>query len=183
MLKFYKENIVIQFVVKAILLYIGWFLLYELWLHPQGKIDRLMIDNLTSASAQILKLLGYILIPFPAESETIRTIGIDGTHGLWIGDPCNGLTIFALFTGFIISFPGKLKDKLWFIPLGLISIHILNILRIVALCILLKYDATSLEFNHTYTFTLIVYSYVFLLWIIWINKFSIKEYGKRNTRE
>ncbi len=183
MLKFYKENIVLQFVVKAIMLYIAWFLIYELWLHPQGIIDRLMIDNLISGSAKILKLMGYTLIPFPPESETIRTIGIDGTHGLWIGDPCNGLTIFALFTGFIVSFPGKIKDKLWFIPLGLISIHILNIIRIVALCILLRYDATSLEFNHTYTFTLIVYSYVFLLWIIWINKFSIKEYGKRNERK
>jgi hypothetical protein len=36
-----------------------------------------------------------------------------------------------------------------------------------------------LSFNHDYTFTLIVYSFVFLLWWIWVNKFS--GVGKKQT--
>lgn len=41
------------------------------------------------------KKLGFPV--FAGNNPTIRTIGIDGTNGLWIGDPCNGLSLFALF--------------------------------------------------------------------------------------
>jgi exosortase family protein XrtF len=111
----------------------------------------------------------------------MRTLGIDGTHGLWIGDPCNGITLFALFTGFVIAYPGPVKRKIWFIPLGLFAIHIVNILRIVALAFITLYAPSYLEFNHTYTFTIIVYSFVFFLWMLWANKFSKPEEPTSNN--
>jgi len=117
--------------------------------------------------------------------ENIRTIGIDGTHGLWIGDPCNGLTLFALFTGFIIAYPGPLKKKLWFIPVGIIAIHFINIIRIVALSLIVYYfpDPEVLDFNHTYTFTLLVYGFVFSLWYVWAGKLSGIDSMKSKTNE
>lgn len=174
MIKELFHNKVFQFFLKAIGLYIGWFLLYELWLHPAGRLDRIMIDNLIDSSSFLLRAMGYRLIPEPPVTESIRTIGIDGTHGVWIGDPCNGLSLIALFSGFIIAFDGKINHKLWFIPLGALSLHLLNIIRIVALCLVVSVDYRYLDFNHTYTFTLISYSWMFFLWIIWANKLSRK---------
>ncbi len=167
-----KKNPVFFFLVKALLLYVGWYLVYELWLHPLGIIDSFVIDNLITSGEFIISNLGYTLIPEPDPKWAIRTLGIDGTHGIWIGDPCNGITLFALFTGFVIAYPGPLKTKLWFIPLGLICIHLVNIMRIVALVFITLFAPEYLEFNHTYTFTLIVYSFVFLLWMIWANKLA-----------
>ena len=114
------------------------------------------------------------MIPYRPDSDNVQTIGIDGSLGLWVGAPCNGLSLFAMFTGFIVAFKGKNKHKLWYIPLGIISIHLLNILRVTALCIVIKYNHDLLDFNHTYTFTLINYSWIFFLWIMWANKLSKK---------
>ena len=174
MLKSFLVHPVARFFLKATGLYILWYLLYELWIHPAGKFDLLIIDNLIFTSSVILKLLGYTLIDFPY-SAAIRSMGIDGTHGLWIGDACNGITLFALFTGFMLAFPGPLKAKFWFIPLGLLFIHILNIFRIVGLSVTQFYFPDALDFNHTYTFTILVYSLVFALWLIWVNKFYMKK--------
>lgn len=172
MLKSLRHQPVLLFLLKAFGLYVLWYILYEIWLHPQGKMDLLLIDNLIFLSSGILELLGFRLIEQPLYNEAIRTMGIDGSHGVWIGDPCNGLTLFALFTGFIIAYPGPLIRKLIYIPIGIIIIHFMNVLRIVSLSVITLYAPEYLEINHTYTFTILVYTCVFILWIIWTNKFS-----------
>ena len=162
--------------MKAVLLYTGWYLVYQEWLKHTTKIDLAVIKNLESSAAFALNLLGYTLIE-ESEIESIRTIGIDGTHGLWIGDPCNGIILFALFTGFVLAYPGPWKKKLWFIPFGLITIHIINIARIMGLAMVVYHfpDPEVLDFNHTYTFTILVYSYVFFLWFLWATKLSSNQ--------
>jgi exosortase family protein XrtF len=175
MLNYLKKNPVYFFLLKALLLYLFWYLFYELWLHPLGIFDSLIIDNLIKSGEFIITNLGYTLIPEPDPKWAIRTLGIDGTHGIWIGDPCNGISLFALFTGFVIAYPGPLKTKLWFIPLGLVAIHLVNICRIVALVLITLYAPEYLEFNHTYTFTIAVYSFVFLLWMLWANKLAVPK--------
>ncbi|MEX2596997.1 MAG: archaeosortase/exosortase family protein, partial [Salibacteraceae bacterium] len=171
-----------RFLIKGLFLFIGWYLIYELWLHPEGTLDLWVIKSLERLSYLVLDGLGYTTLS-ESHVENIRTIGIDGTHGLWIGDPCNGLTLFALFTGFVLAYPGKLKKKAWFIPAGIIAIHLVNVLRIVALSIIIYYfpDPDVLDFNHNYTFTILVYSFVFFLWYLWADKFSgIKSLKKQS---
>lgn len=167
-----RDKALIVFLSKAFGLYFFWYLLYERWLNPEGTLDQWVIDQLADSTNQLLQLLGYQLIPPNMGFQDIRVVGIDGTHGLWIGIPCNGITLFALFTGFIIAFPGPIRHKAWFIPVGLVAIHLFNLIRILSLCIVLKYFPDSLAFNHTYTFTIFVYSFVFLLWLIWVLKFA-----------
>ena len=166
-----KNSPPLVFLLKALFLYIAWYLFYELWLHPYTNTDLLVIDNIIKFSEIGLKLLGFSIIP-DVYDASFRTIGLDGSHGVWIGDSCNGITIFALFAGYIIAYPGKLKTKLFYIFFGVLTIHFLNILRIMALTIILLYAPESLDFNHTYTFTSIMYAYIFLLWYLWSNKFS-----------
>jgi exosortase family protein XrtF len=122
----------------------------------------------------LLALLGYEVIPQGLYGEGIRTAGIDGSHGVWVGDSCNGLTLFALFAGFVFAFPGPVIKKLWFIPAGLVAIHLLNVLRVTALALIQYYAPQYLEFNHTYTFTIIVYGFVFALWYLWATKLSLR---------
>lgn len=173
MFRKYWDDPVYRFLLKAVFLYVVWYLLYQEWLHPSGAFDLAVIRNLEYFAAIILKASGFELIS-ESEISEVRTIGIDGTHGLWIGDPCNGLTLFALFIGFVLAYPGPWKKKLWFIPLGMITIHALNVLRIVALALIIHFfpDPDVLDFNHTYTFTILVYGYVFWLWYYWASKLS-----------
>jgi exosortase family protein XrtF len=167
-----KENKGVFFLVKALLLYVLWAISYRLFLHEKSPIDFFLIDNITSATANILQIFGYQMMTLPADVDTLGVVGIDGSHGVLIGYPCNGLELFALFAGFVVAYPGNIKTKLWFIPLGLLSIHLLNIIRVIGLALLAYHAPEKLEFNHTYTFTFIVYSFVFVLWIIWALKLS-----------
>lgn len=168
----FRENKIVRFLALFLGLYTLWMIVYHYKIHPWGKLDMLVINDSSLWSLWLLETLGFDT--FQGTSETIRTIGIQGTHGLWIGDPCNGLTLFALFSLFIIAYPGKWKHKAWYIPLGIALIHTLNIIRITALCIItLKWPA-SLDFNHTYLFQVLMYGFIFLLWYIWIKKFSPK---------
>ena len=78
-------------------------------------------------------------------------------HGVWIGEPCNGVKIFGLFTLFILAFPGSWKKKLWFIPLGIFIVHTANAIRIALLTIMSAENPKALDFNHNITFQVIVY--------------------------
>lgn len=164
------QDPVVRFFALSISLYLGWYLLYEFVIHPGGALDRAVIDNLVWASGGLLELLGYELIPEPAQPE--RTIGVQGGILLWIGDACNGLGLFAVFLIFIIAFPGPVKHKLWYGLAGLLSIHAINALRIAVLCIITSYDYELLNFNHDYTFYVVVYGWVFGLWYFWVKRFS-----------
>ncbi len=94
------------------------------------------------------------------------------SHGVWIGEPCNGLKLFGVFAVFILAFPGKLTHKIWYIPLGVILLHFINVIRIASLTIISAYNPFLLNFNHNITFQIIVYSIIFLLWYVWTKKFS-----------
>ena len=162
----------LRFLIIAILFYIGWTALYELWIHPDRTLELWIVESISNIGSGALKLMGYELITTEFMIEHYRTMGIDGTHGVYISDSCAGLTLMALFTGFVMAYPGKWKIKLIFIPIGLLTIHLINILRIIGLILLTKHAPNLLDFNHHYTFTFVVYAYIFILWVIWVNKFG-----------
>lgn len=167
------ERTVIRFIAVFLGLYIVWEILYVWVIGPNGWLDRLIINDSSLWSVYLLETLGFKT--FVGNHETIRTIGIDGTTGLWIGDPCDGISLFALFAFFVIAYPGNWKHKAWYIPAGITLIHFMNIFRITALCIIVLKEPSWLEFNHTYLFQVLMYGFVFLLWFIWIRRFSGKK--------
>lgn len=74
-------------------------------------------------------------------------------------------------------FPGPWKHKLWFIPLGLIIIHLVNVFRISGLAYYLKYTPPQeyWEFSHDYIYRPFFYVVMFALWIWWVEKILPKK--------
>ncbi|MFY8008070.1 MAG: exosortase family protein XrtF, partial [Flavobacterium sp.] len=56
---------------------------------------------------------------------------------------------------------------------GLLLIHLLNISRIALLSVALYHFPEQEQLLHDVIFPLIIYGVVFLLWVIWVNKFSL----------
>ncbi len=166
-----KLNRFHYFVIKASLLYGLCYVSYEFILKKVTRGDQLFIREIINLCSWILQQMGYKTFA-SKEVNDFQVFGIDGSSGVWIGGPCNGITLMFLFAIFVIAYPGNLKNKLWYIPLGIFIVHFINIVRIIALAIIAYYDYTYLDFNHTYTFTFIAYSVVFGLWMLWVNKFS-----------
>jgi exosortase family protein XrtF len=86
---------------------------------------------------------------------------------------CNALSIIILFIAFIVAFTGKLRTTILYIITGSVLIHILNIARIALLVVGLYHFPEQESFIHGVIFPLFIYSVVFVLWVIWVNKFSL----------
>ncbi|MBK7286944.1 MAG: hypothetical protein IPI95_07450 [Flavobacteriales bacterium] len=91
----------------------------------------------------------------------------------WIGDPCNGVGLFAVFLIFLIAYGRPCwRHKVWFGILGILSIHLVNALRVAVLCIVVSINYEWLNFNHDDTFYVIGYGWVFLLRFVWVKRFA-----------
>ena len=92
---------------------------------------------------------------------------------------CNAVSVMVLFASFVVAFSGRLKQTLLFIAAGGLLIHVLNIARIALLCVLIYRFPQHENFLHGVVFPLIIYGVVFILWIIWVNRFS--GYAKKTA--
>lgn len=164
------NKFIISFLLKAVVIYVIWYCIYDLWLKKVGVLDVLIIDNLVYLSVNFLEFFDYILY------VDHHKVGIHGAYSsVLVGTGCNALELFALFSGFILIFEGSWKHKFWFIPLGVILIHLLNVLRILALIFSGTVSKSLLEFNHKYTFTIVMYIITFIGWMIWVKYFASKS--------
>lgn len=166
-----KKNAFFKFAIISIISYLVFYLIYNYIVKKYTYYDQNFIGHIIKVSNSVLQTIGYKTF-LVLQDRDYQVIGVDGSSGVWIGSKCNSITLFALFSVFIIAYPGVIKHKLWFIPLGVLIIHTLNICRVVALALIAFYSPESLNFNHTYTFTFLIYIVIFTLWVIWINKFS-----------
>jgi exosortase family protein XrtF len=89
-----------------------------------------------------------------------------------IVEGCNAISVIILFISFVVAFSGKLQATLLFIFGGSLLIYVLNILRIAALSALIFYFPKQEPFLHGVLFPLYIYGVVFILWLIWVRKFS-----------
>ncbi|MBA3664538.1 MAG: hypothetical protein H0W61_10065 [Bacteroidetes bacterium] len=169
-----KQNAFVRFIIVAGFLYLILFLVYQFVVKKYTFYDQKFIGSIINSAEFIVNLFGVKTFK-QLQKIDLQVIGLDGGTGVWIGSNCNAITLFTLFAVFVIAYPGHQKSKWWFIPLGILAIHFLNILRVIALMFINMYANEYLDFNHTYTFTFIVYAFIFWLWMIWINKFSNKN--------
>ena len=164
---------ILSFILTGSGLYVLWFLVLTLVIQPYGLIDIWLTTTTTEVSGFVLGLMGYDYAMSIFEESCL--IYLNGYSILLVAHPCNGLELHALFAIFIISFPSDYKAKLWYIPLGMVSIAMVNVIRVVALTLIAYYWPNYLDFNHTYTFTIIVYMFIFFLWLIWIKRLESKK--------
>jgi exosortase family protein XrtF len=163
------NNPILRFFLIGTVSYFSWFFLYELYLLPHTSLDGYLVDLLVKGSEGLLKLFGFALTEFN-DGDFRNHIAIQGTPGVTVGAPCDGMILMALFIIFVLAYPGDNRRRIWFIPFGIVTIQILNILRISGLALIVYWNESYLSFNHDYTFTIIVYSYVFGLWYWWSKK-------------
>ena len=170
---FIKQNAFLKFVLTSSTLYLVLYLIYQFVVKRYTYYDQKFIGSIITVTETLLNLFGFKTFTV-LQDHDVQVVGIDGSSGVWVGSNCNAISLFILFVSFVIAYPGKIKHKLWYIPLGIILVHFLNIFRVVALAIIALKAPHTLGFNHTYTFTFLVYAFIFYLWILWANKFSKK---------
>lgn len=90
-----------------------------------------------------------------------------------VEEHCLAIPAMYIYTMCIILFSGHWKNKLWFIPLGLLGIAMINIGRLVMLSFVFAHlPEQYFIFHHSFLFVVITYSLVLLLIRIWMKYFS-----------
>lgn len=161
-----------RFLITSAMLYLGWHILWYQWIEPDGTVNHYLTYNTAWISALALNLFSsstFTLSPF---SEQNTYLFKDNVPVVLIEHGCNGLILMVLFAAFIVAFPGPRKAKLWFVPMGILGIYAINSLRVIGLAVNHMFAKSSFDFNHKYTFTILVYGAIFVFWMIWVNRFS-----------
>jgi len=133
----------------------------------------LMTYNLTQWSLDASKL-GFDLLGY--KSEIVRSKGhiyLEGTVGVHLDRGCLGRNLMLTYIGFLLAYPGNIRSKLWYIPVGVVVIFYLNSLRIIGLGFILLYIPKWMNEFHEVIFKGIVYLFIFLMWYNWIRKYSV----------
>lgn len=164
----------IRFFVIIILVFIAWSVANAFWLGPEGRVNYFIRYGEAFLSEKLLKFFGYNSSFGDNESLTKSFITVEGNTVISIADSCNALVLFVIFAGFIFAYPGPRKLKIIFIPAGIASIYLLNVIRISALAMINIHYPAYLDFNHHYTFTFLIYGWIFFLWVMFINKSEVK---------
>jgi exosortase family protein XrtF len=165
------NKVLITFLLKAGALYVLWHLFYQQYLEKEGTLIKRMATQLAYLAVSALNSMGYNLQV--AMYNGYYSLISEKEKGLvWIDSGCTGITLMALFAGFIVAFPGPWVKKLWFIPAGIVVIYIINLLRIMLLVVHHIDSYQVFQANHKYTYVLVTYAAIFGLWMIWANRLS-----------
>lgn len=172
---------------KAIKFVIALFLLYILFSQGNLFMNSVMTPESRFYNAYIAQHFDYIqglksalIIPavwiiklfgFYAIYNEMDVMVVAGPY-LRVNYSCLGLGVMSFLAAFVLAFPAPWKSTLKMLVVGIITIYILNILRIAGLGVLLGFFKSQ-RHNFTYhheVFNIIVYICVFTMLYFWIKK-------------
>lgn len=149
---------------------------YEFYLLQYAGGLRFQADGFTVLVSEqvqhLLQFLGYLTQLISQTTEAGMLLVVEQKPLARIVEGCNAMSVIILFVAFVVAFSGKWKTTLGFVALGSLLIHVLNVLRIALLCVALLHYPAYRFFLHDIVFPLVIYGVVFLLWILWVFKFS-----------
>ena len=115
------------------------------------------------------------ILPIPITKDDNRVMRFENGGYIGINESCSGLKPMLQFILLFLIFPGPWRKKLWFIPMGLLIVHLTNLFRIVGLAVVTVTVPQYWDFSHDYLFRPFFYVIIFLLWVWWAEKLSVKR--------
>ena len=168
---------VVLFLIKFFGTYLLLFLLYSFYLEKtQQETAPFACAPITKTVAvqtkYLLNTFGYPTI-IVQDTETLAVkLYINDKFTAFIVEGCNAISIIILFIAFIVAFAGKFKTTILYILFGSLLIYFTNIVRIAIISVALQKYPQYQHVLHEIVFPSIIYGMTFLLWFVWIRKFS-----------
>jgi len=119
-----------------------------------------------------LKVSAFFLSLFGVEYNldfASRKLWVEGSsQSIEIIYDCLGTSLFATFLIFMLAYPGKIKTKMWYIPMGLVIIFLLNAARMAALAVIAHKWYAHLDLFHHFIFAGFIFLAIFILWVVFV---------------
>lgn len=180
---FVKYKSVIQFMLTFLSVYIVLAVAYKLYLNASdGSIyyPDYFTNTVALQTKDVLNTMGYKAEVVKHSLEPSMKLLVRNNYLARIIEGCNAISVIILFISFVIAFSGKLKTTILFLLSGSVIIYVVNVFRIALLAIGIYHYPEYTDLLHSVVFPAIIYGMVFLLWMLWVNRFS--NIGKRNGK-
>ena len=89
-------------------------------------------------------------------------------QGVSIEAGCNGLEAMILLAAAMIAFPASWARRLGGIALGGVAVQGLNVVRIVSLFYLSRWNTAAFEWAHLYLWQPLIMVDVLVVWLVWL---------------
>lgn len=122
---------------------------------------------LAESSYKIVELLSST--PTQLNQCTIQFANAQGLLVVW---GCSGIKQMLIFTAIILISRGDRGHKIWFIPAGILLLHLVNISRLVILAFVARDIPSWFDFVHGVALKVGYYVLIFGLWLIWLKFFT-----------
>ncbi|TJY37018.1 exosortase family protein XrtF [Pontimicrobium aquaticum] len=172
---FAKYKSVIKFILTFVLVYAVLSVAYKLYLDYSDSSIYYpdYITNLTAKQSEsLLDSFGYDTSVEAHTDEPSMKLIINGKYVARVIEGCNSISVIILFVSFVIAFAGRLQPTIIYLLAGSVLIYAVNLFRIVILSIGLFHYPWRRDILHNIIFPLIIYGMVFLLWMVWVNRFA-----------
>lgn len=172
-----KRKTIIRFLIKFFVTYFLLLGLYSIYLkQTQQKGDVFSCAPITRIvaehSVQFGQFLGYDVRVVQHESELSMKFFLEDEYIARVVEGCNAISVIILFLTFVVAFSGSIKATIIYAVFGTIFLYIVNIGRVFLLSVLMHKFPEYQDVLHNLLFPAIIYGAVFLLWIIWVKRFS-----------
>jgi exosortase/archaeosortase family protein len=107
---------------------------------------------------------------FGIPAELLGDQIVVGERSFYFAYGCLGVRHLSLFTGFILFYFGKFWHKLVYVLVGFFILTVANISRATLIGIAVWIDPSWFDWVHEYGTMVILYSTIFLLWVVWSKK-------------
>ena len=172
-----KQRNIVLFLVKFFATYFILFVLYSFYLQRTQQKETVfscspITNTVASQTKSVLTLFGYDANFVQHDKEMSVKILLNGHYTARVIEGCNSISILILFISFVVAFPGTIKATILFSIVGSVIIYAVNILRIAFLTVMLFKYQDHQTLLHNLIFPAIIYGITFLLWVLWVHKFS-----------
>jgi exosortase family protein XrtF len=164
----------LMFLVKFLSFYIVGNVLYGIFIETYGERADPITEFVTHQTSELLQLVGFD--SYHEINSNRPTVFLKQHDNVVVSvfEGCNGVNVMIVFIAFIVAFGGPLKKMIWFISLGIVIVHVSNLIRIALLYCVAIYSPLYFYYFHKFFFTALLYLVIFVLWTIWVVKFNIR---------
>lgn len=172
-----KYKNITLFLAKFFGTYFLLFIIYAAYLNTsQEKQNGFQCSSITKQVADhtvsLLQMFDYSVSSVQHEAEMSIKLLVSNQYVARIIEGCNSISIIILFVAFIVGFAGSKRNTIVYAIVGSLIIYIINIFRIAFLTMMLYKYPDQRMVLHNLIFPAIIYGTTFLLWVIWVQKFS-----------
>ena len=155
-----------QFSLFLTVFFIIWLFSYLL----VGRFPGFIVDLQNVVSREVAFFLSLFGYNFTRSANTFMFHTGHGAEKMYIIAECTGLYTTIIYFAIIGAYPARVKEKLMGLLIGIPSIHILNLFRMVFISIVLFHSKRLFHFFHSYFWQVGFVIFMLLLVIFWMGK-------------